>query len=72
MNHQALFSSKDATKKKKKKKKKLKCRLLQFLFGVLRVKAQLEVLISLRSLSQISRINRILTSKLQKPWTRGY
>ena len=31
MKHQALFSSKD-------KNKKLKCRLLQFLFGALRVK----------------------------------
>ena len=31
MNYQALFSSKD-------KSKKLKCRLLQFLFGALRVK----------------------------------
>ena len=31
MKNQALFSSKD-------KSKKLKCRLLQFLFGVLRVK----------------------------------
>ena len=30
MKHQALFSSKD-------KSKKLKCRLLQFLFGTLRV-----------------------------------
>ena len=32
MKNQALFSSKD-------KSKKLKCRLLQFLFGALRVKA---------------------------------
>ena len=31
MKHQALFSSKDNSKK-------LKCRLLQFLFGALRVK----------------------------------
>ena len=31
MNNQALFSSKD-------KSKELKCRLLQFLFGALRVK----------------------------------
>ena len=31
MKHQALFSSKD-------KSKKLKCRLLHFLFGVFRVK----------------------------------
>ena len=31
MKHQALFSSKD-------KSKKLKCRLLQFLFGAFRVK----------------------------------
>ena len=31
MKNQALFSSKD-------KRKKLKCRLLQFLFGALRVK----------------------------------
>ena len=31
MKHQALFSSKD------KSKKKIKCRLLQFLFGTLRV-----------------------------------
>ena len=30
LNHQALFSSKDESKK-------LKCRLLQFLFGALRV-----------------------------------
>ena len=34
MKTQALFSSKD-------KSKKLKCRLLQFLFGALRVKNQL-------------------------------
>ena len=34
MKNQALFSSKD-------KSKKLKCRLLQFLFGALRVKVQL-------------------------------
>ena len=33
MKHQALFSSED-------KCKKLKCRLLQFLFGALRVKAK--------------------------------
>ena len=33
MNNQALFSSKD-------KSKKLKCRLLQFLFGSLRVKVE--------------------------------
>ena len=33
MKNRALFSSKD-------KSKKLKCRLLQFLFGVLRVKFQ--------------------------------
>ena len=33
MKNQALFSSKD-------KSKKLKCRLLQFLFGALRVKPQ--------------------------------
>ena len=33
MKNQALFSSKD-----KSKKKKSKCLLLQFLFGVLRVK----------------------------------
>ena len=33
MKHQALFSSKD-------KSKKLKCRLLQFLFGPLRVKLE--------------------------------
>ena len=32
MNFQALFSSKDKSKKKKKK-----CRLLQYLFGALRV-----------------------------------
>ena len=32
MKHQALFSSKD-------KSNKLKCRLLQFLFGTVRVKA---------------------------------
>ena len=35
LKHQALFSSKD-------KSKKLKCRLLQFLFGALRVKPGLE------------------------------
>ena len=34
MKHQALFSSED-------KGKKLKCRLLQFLFGALRVKFSL-------------------------------
>ena len=34
LKHQALFSSKD-------KSKKLKCRLLQFLFGALRVKLSL-------------------------------
>ena len=33
MKHQALFSSKD-------KSKKLKCRLLQFLFGTLRANKQ--------------------------------
>ena len=33
MKNQALFSSKD-------KRKKLKCRLLQFLFGALRVNAK--------------------------------
>ena len=33
MKNQALFSSKD-------KSKKLKCRLLQFMFGVLRVKTK--------------------------------
>ena len=33
MKNQALFSSKD-------KSKKLKCRLLQFLFGALRIKSQ--------------------------------
>ena len=36
MKNQALFSSKD-------KSKKLKCRLLQFLFGALRVKGELHV-----------------------------
>ena len=36
MKNQALFSSKD-------KSKKLKCRLLQFLFGALRVKYHLNV-----------------------------
>ena len=35
MKNQALFSSKDKTKK-------LKCRLLQFLFGALRVNALLK------------------------------
>ena len=39
MNNQALFSSKD-------KSKKLKCRLLQFLFGALRVKYTLQLLSS--------------------------
>ena len=34
MTNQAIFSSKD-------KSKKLKCRLLQFLFGALRVKLEL-------------------------------
>ena len=34
MKHQALFSLKD-------RNKKLKCRLLQFLFGPLRVKTEL-------------------------------
>ena len=34
MKNQALFSSKD-------KSKKLKCRLLQFLFGALRVRAHM-------------------------------
>ena len=36
MKNQALFSSKD-------KSKKLKCRLLQFLFGPLRVNSRLEL-----------------------------
>ena len=36
MKNQALFSSKD-------KSKKLKCRLLQFLFGVLRVKDKIVI-----------------------------
>ena len=36
MKNQVLFSSKD-------KSKKLKCRLLQFLFGALRVKAYLQL-----------------------------
>ena len=36
MKHQALFSSKD-------KSKNLKCRLLQFLFGALRVKRKIVV-----------------------------
>ena len=35
MKNQALFSSKD-------KSKKLKCRLLQFLFGALRVNPQMQ------------------------------
>ena len=35
MKNQALFSSKD-------KRKKLKCRLLQFLFGALRITVQLQ------------------------------
>ena len=39
MNNQALFSSKD-------KSKKLKCRLLQFLFGALRVRSVKPVKIS--------------------------
>ena len=41
MKNQALFSSKD-------KSKKLKCRLLQFLFGALRVKVNLLLKISFR------------------------
>ena len=40
MKNQALFSSKD-------KSKKLKCRLLQFLFGALRVKRSHEGMIKL-------------------------
>ena len=36
MKNQALFSSKD-------KSKKLKCRLLQFLFGALRVNAEIMI-----------------------------
>ena len=47
MKNQALFSSKD-------KSKKLKCRLLQFLFGALRVK-QLELQIKL-SISLIVKV----------------
>ena len=39
MKNQALFSSKD-------KRKKLKCRLLQFLFGALRVKSVFSLAIS--------------------------
>ena len=38
MKNQALFSSKD-----KSKKFKFKCRLLQFLFGVLRVKCAMSL-----------------------------
>ena len=41
MEHQALLSSKD----KSKKKKKLKWRLLQFLFGALRVKYRISLVI---------------------------
>ena len=40
MKKQALFSSKD-------KSKKLKCRLLQFLFGALRVKQEILLLLIL-------------------------
>ena len=47
MKNQALFSSKD-------KSKKLKCRLLQFLFGALRIK-QLELQIKL-SISLIVKV----------------
>ena len=41
MKNQTLFSSKD-------KSKKLKCRLLQFLFGALRVNVVSEIQISLK------------------------
>ena len=41
MKNQALFSSKD--KSKKNKNKNLKCRLLQFLFGALGVKMQTSI-----------------------------
>ena len=44
MKNQALFSSKD-------KSKKLKCRLLQFLFGALRVKNLIRLLTLIRLLS---------------------
>ena len=44
MKNQALFSSKD-------KSKKLKCRLLQFLFGTLRVKLQILLLTAAPTLS---------------------
>ena len=37
--NQALFPSKDKKNKTKKQKKQLKCRLLQFLFGALRIKS---------------------------------
>ena len=47
MKNQALFSSKD-------KSKKLKCRLLQFLFGALRVNSGLNAHICQESLSEIN------------------
>ena len=47
MKNQALFSSKD-------KSKKIKCRLLQFLFGALKVKSHfLNTSVSLYYVSQI-------------------
>ena len=44
MKNQALFSSKDKTKK-------LKCRLLQFLFGALRVKKLFTLLTTCSTIS---------------------
>ena len=47
MKNQALFSSKDISKK-------LKCRLLQFLFGALRVESIFFLLSELRNVSLFS------------------
>ena len=53
MKNQALFSSKD-------KSKKLKCRLLQFLFGTLKVKIKM---LSIEVLGQICRPKQPMLSR---------
>ena len=51
MKNQALFSS-------KYKSKKLKCRLLQFLFGALRIKAEKTATFSRLQTQTTSQVNR--------------
>ena len=59
MKNQVLFSSKD-------KSKKLKCRLLQFLFGALRVKSKsAEPCLGIMSESHNSDLRSMLVSEFQ-------